>query len=400
MGYSLFSMRARLLPLSFGNFVIGSGGFIVAGLLNELTADLHVPVQVAGQLLSGYSLALAIGAPLLAWLTSRIERRVLLASALLLYALLHFAAAAAPGYGVLMLLRVLTGAAAAIITPQAVATAGLLVPAHERGSAIGAVFLGFSLSTVLGVPLGSLLGAHFGWRAAFVVIGLLSLVGTAWVWLAIPRGLHVAPMDGKAWRQLGSNPVVLLVVATTVVHGTGQFVLYSYLAPVLKESLAASPQMVSMMFLWLGAAGVTGNMIGSRTIDRLGAPRVIVTALCFILAGLATWGLAHGSLPLTMLAAALWGLGVFAANMAQQARLVGTAPHLASASVALNSSGIYLGQALGGAAGGVLIAAHGFAPLSWVAAALVGCGILMVLATGRVAARRQAAQHVHKPAAS
>ena len=384
-------MRARLAPLSFGNFIIGSGGFIVAGLLNELTADLHVPVQVAGQLLSGYSLALAIGAPLLAWLTSRIERRVLLAASLLIYALLHFAAALAPGYGVLMALRVLSGAAAAIITPQAVATAGLMVPAHERGSAIGAVFLGFSLSTVLGVPLGSLLGAHFGWRAAFAVIGMFSLAGSAWVWLAIPRGLYVAPMNAQAWKQLGSDPVVLLVVATTVVHGTGQFVLYSYLAPALKESLAASPQTVSLMFLWLGAAGVTGNMIGARSIDRLGAARVVIIAQGFILAGLLTWGLTYGSLALTMLAAALWGLGVFAANMAQQARLVATAPHLASASVALNSSAIYLGQALGGASGGVLIAAYGMAPLSWAGAALVGCALAMVLFTGRVAARQRVA---------
>ena len=385
-------MRARLAPLSFGNFIIGSGGFIVAGLLNELTADLHVPVQVAGQLLSGYSLALAIGAPLLAWLTSRIERRVLLAASLLIYALLHFAAALAPGYGVLMALRVLSGAAAAIITPQAVATAGLMVPAHERGSAIGAVFLGFSLSTVLGVPLGSLLGAHFGWRAAFAVIGMFSLAGSAWVWLAIPRGLYVAPMNAQAWKQLGRDPVVLLVVATTVVHGTGQFVLYSYLAPALKDSLAATPQTVSLMFLWLGAAGVTGNMIGARSIDRLGAARVVIIALGFILGGLLTWGLAHGSLALTMLAAALWGLGVFAANMAQQARLVATAPHLASASVALNSSAIYLGQALGGATGGVLIAAYGMAPLNWTGAALVGCGMAMVLLTGRVAARQRAAR--------
>ena len=384
-------MRARLAPLSFGNFIIGSGGFIVAGLLNELTADLHVPVQVAGQLLSGYSLALAIGAPLLAWLTSRIERRVLLAASLLIYALLHFAAAFAPGYGVLMALRVLTGAAAAVITPQAVATAGLMVPAHERGSAIGAVFLGFSLSTVLGVPLGSLLGAHFGWRTAFAVIGVLSLIGSTWVWLAIPRGLYVAPMNAQAWKQLGSDPVVLLVVATTVVHGTGQFVLYSYLAPALKESLAASPQTVSLMFLWLGAAGVTGNMIGARSIDRLGAARVVIIAQGFILAGLLTWGLTYGSLALTMLAAALWGLGVFAANMAQQARLVATAPHLASASVALNSSAIYLGQALGGASGGVLIAAYGMAPLSWAGAALVGCALAMVLFTGRVAARQRVA---------
>lgn len=379
-------MRTRLVPLSFANFVIGSGGFIVAGLLNELVTDLKVSVQVAGQLLSGYSLALAIGAPLLAWLTTRIDRRTLLAGSLLIYALLHFASALAPGYGTLMVLRVLAGASAAIITPQAVATAGLMVPAGERGSAIGAVFLGFSLSTVLGVPLGSLLGSHHGWRIAFAVIGGLSLVGMVWVWLSVPAKLYVAPMDGKAWRQLAHNPLVLLVVATTVVQGTGQFVLFSYLAPALKESLAAGGQTVSLMFLWFGVAGVTGNMIGTRTIDRFGGARVVLVALCSVFAGLVIWGAAHGNMWLTLLSILIWGLGVFSANMAQQARLVGAAPQLASASVALNSSGIYLGQALGGATGGLLISASGMVWLNWVGAALVACGILMVLCSGRVAA--------------
>ncbi len=378
-------MRTRLAPLSFANFIIGSGGFIVAGLLNELVADLRVSVQVAGQLFSGYSLALAIGAPLLAWLTTRIERRVLLAGCLLVYALLHFASALAPGYGALLALRVLAGASAAIITPQAVATAGLMVPAQQRGSAIGMVFLGFSLSTVLGVPLGSLLGNHYGWRVAFAVIGGLSLVGMLWVWFAVPPRLYVAPMDGKAWRQLGGNPVVLLVVATTVVLGTGQFVLFSYLAPALKESLNASGQTVSLMFLWFGVAGVTGNMLGTRSIDRLGAGRVVTIALGFIFAGVLFWGCAHGSMALTLLAILLWGLGVFACNMAQQARLVGAAPELASASVALNSSGIYLGQALGGAGGAMLITFDGMGDLSWVGAALLACAIGMVLVTARLA---------------
>jgi predicted MFS family arabinose efflux permease len=380
-------MRARLAPLSFANFIIGSGGFIVAGLLNELIADLQVSVQAAGQLFSGYSLALAIGAPLLAWLTTRVERRVLLAGCLLVYAVLHFASALAPGYGALLALRVLAGAAAAIITPQAVATAGLMVPAQQRGSAIGMVFLGFSLSTVLGVPLGSLLGTHYGWRVAFAVIGAFSLIGMLWVWFAVPPRLFVAPMDGKAWRQLGSNPVVLLVVATTVVLGTGQFVLFSYLAPALKESLGASGQTVSLIFLWFGVAGVTGNMLAARRIDRLGAARVVTIALCFILAGLLLWGFAHGSLAMTLLAIAAWGLGVFACNMAQQARLVGAAPQLASASVALNSSGIYLGQALGGAGGGMLISMRGMGDLNWVGAALLACAIGMALLTRRYTPR-------------
>lgn len=384
-------MRARLAPLSFGNFVVGTGGFIVAGLLNELTADLQVSIVVAGQLLTGYSLALAIGAPLLAWLTTRIDRRTLLTGCLFIYALLHFAAALAPGYGWLAVLRVLTGAVAAIVTPQAVATAGLMVKPEERGSAIGMVFLGFSLSSVLGVPLGSLIGAHYGWRVAFWMIGGLSMAGAAWMWLTIPARLYVAPMDRQAWAKLGGNPVVLLLVATTVVHATGQFALFSYLAPALKEAIAASPRMVSMVFLWFGVAGVIGNMVAVKYINRLGSPLIILVSMGSMLAGLMAWSFAHGSLAGVLASILLWGLGCFATNMSQQARLVAVAPSLASASVALNSSAIYLGQALGSVSGGVMIGFSGMHDLNWLGALLMAVAIGMAVWTGRLTARQAAA---------
>lgn len=380
-------MRTRLAPLSFGNFVVGTGGFIVAGLLNELTTDLRVSIVVAGQLLTGYSLALAVGAPLLAWLTTRLDRRTLLTGCLFIYALLHFAAALAPGYGALAVLRVLTGAVAAIVTPQAVATAGLMVKPEQRGSAIGTVFLGFSLSSVLGVPLGSLIGAHYGWRVAFGLIGGLSLVGAAWMWLTIPARLYVAPMDRQAWAQLGRNPVVLLLVATTVVHATGQFALFSYLAPALKEAVAASPRTVSMVFLWFGVAGVLGNMVAVKYINRLGAAWIVTVSMFLMLAGLTAWSLVQGSMAGVLGSILLWGLGCFATNMSQQARLVGAAPALASASVALNSSAIYLGQALGSISGGVMIKFSGMHYLNWFGVLLMAAAIAMTFWTGRIAAR-------------
>jgi predicted MFS family arabinose efflux permease len=272
-----------------------------------------------------------------------------------------------------------------------VATAGLMVKPEERGSAIGTVFLGFSLSTVLGVPLGSLIGAHYGWRVAFGLIGGLSLIGAVWMWLTIPARLYVAPMDGKAWAQLGRNPVVLLLVATTVVHATGQFALFSYLAPALKEAVAASPRTVSMVFLWFGVAGVLGNMVAVKYINRVGAAWIITLSMFSMLAGLTAWSLAQGSLPGVLASTLLWGLGCFSTNMSQQARLVAVAPALASASVALNSSAIYLGQALGSVSGGIMIKFSGMQYLNWFGVLLMAVAIAMAFWTGRIAARGAAA---------
>lgn len=382
----------RLLPLACGNFLIGTGTFIVAGLLNEIAADLNTSIAAVGQILSGYSLALAFGAPLLAWLTTRIERHALIAASLLCYGLLHIAAAFMPDYVSLMAVRVVTGFAAAVVTPQSVATAGLLVPPEARGRAITFVFLGFSLSTVVGVPLGTALGAILGWRIALQLVGIAALGGALWVWLALPRGLLVPPMDGRAWRSLRVNRAILWVVATTVLFSAGQFVLYTYLAPVFKASLAADARTIGLLFGWFGACGVAGNLIAVRLIDRAGSTRVVGVCIGLMMATFALWPLTQGSLAFSVFAIMLWGLGCFALNAAQQTRLVALSPQVASASVALNSSGIYLGQAIGGAIGGILISSGGGALIAGVSdnaglAWLSWAGLVILLGAGAAAWR-------------
>lgn len=383
-------MNPKLWPLALANFVAGTGTFIVAGLLNEMSADLHVSVAGVGQLLAGYSLALAIGAPLTAWLTTRIDRRSLLATTMLAYALLHFAAALAPGFALLAAARVASGFVAAIVTPQCVATAALLVPPAARGRAITTVFLGFSMALVLGLPLGTTLGAAFGWRSAMGVVGLASLASAVWIRIAIPPALHVAPMDARAWRALAGNVAILWVIATTVVHAAGQFTLYTYLAPVFRASLGAQAGTIGLLFGWFGVVGVAGNIVAGRQIDRLGAPRVVAICLGLLVACFVLWPLTHGSLALTLVAILLWGLGCFAINASQQTRLMLIAPELASASVALNSSAIYLGQAAGSALGGLLIVESGYAALSWAGLALLLGACLTAWCAGRTSTAMRA----------
>lgn len=360
--------RAVLLPLAGGNFMVGVGTFVIASMLPVLAQDLGTSIAAVGQLLAGYAVALAIGAPLIAALTSRIDRRILLTAALALFGALHLMAALAPGYGALFAVRVVTGFVAAVVTPQAASTAALLAPPALRGRALGFVFIGFSVATVLGVPFGGYLGASVGWRATLAVVGVMSLAVALWIWLLIPKGLRIAPMDRAAWLRLARHPALLLVVAVTVVQASAQFVLYSYLVPLLQVQAGLAPALSGALFGLLGIFGVAGNLLATRMADRVSPARVVQGSLWVMLLAFALWpliALSGGHWLVLGAVCAIWGLPVFASNAAQQARLVTLAPDLASASVALNSSGIYMGQAIGAAIGGWVIATQGYSPLNW-----------------------------------
>lgn len=358
-------MQSRLWSLTLGNFAIGTGVMVVPGMLNELGAGLAVSPARVGLLISAFAMTICVGGPFLAAATSAIERRTLLAGSLALYALLHIASAAAPGYDSLLAMRMLTAIGAALFSAQAAATAGLMVPPEVRGKAIATVFLGWSIAAVVGAPLGAWLGAHLGWRPTLALVGLLSAAFAVVVWLQIPRGLHVAPINAAAWRSLAANRPLLLTISVTAVQAVGMFTVFSYMTLLLKDFIDATPGMIGLLLLCFGITGVIGNVLGARFMDRVGPTRVGVIAMSCMLSAILMWPFAHGSTGIALALMLLWGLGCFAVNGSQQARLVAMAPALASASVSLNSSAIYFGQAVGAFAGGLIISAYGTAYLSY-----------------------------------
>jgi predicted MFS family arabinose efflux permease len=379
--------KPALFALSCGNFAIGAGMLIVIGMMNEMATGLNVSVPAIGQLMGAYALAVAVGAPLLAGLTSRFERRPLLVFALVAYAVCLFAAALAPNYATLFVLRFVTGLGAAIFTPQAAATAGLLVPANERPQAVGQVFTGYSLATVAGLPMGAYAGAVLGWRWGFVVVGVISLMAAWGVWRAVPAKQFVAPIDRAAWGQLARNVALLLVIAVTLVQATGQFVLYSYLAPVYREHFGATPLGISAFLFLSGLFGFIGTFVARSLYARVGVDRVVLGCLSIMLVAFLLWPLARGMVWAVVPLVAAWGLTSFATNMTQQGRLVSMAPQLASVSVAFNSSGLFAGQALGAAIGGWVIAQSGFGPLAWMGAVFLAASIAVSVTASRMAAR-------------
>jgi predicted MFS family arabinose efflux permease len=386
-GPSVAQVRWALL---FGNFVIGCGVMAVAGTLNDMARSLDVSVALAGQLIAIGALVMGLGAPLLAGWVSGFDRRRLLALSLVWYAAGHAATALMPDWGSVWPARGLCMLAAAVFTPQAAAAIGHMAAPEERGRAITFIFLGWSLASVLGIPIAAWVGETFGWRFAFGAIAALSLVAAAWVYAVVPDGVKPGALSLRAWKDVFTHPVLMAIVFVTALQSAGQFTLFSYFAPYYKLMLGATPGNIALTFGWFGVFGLLGNVLLSRYIDRIGAARAVFATMTLITLSLLLWPLAL-SFPLMLLVLVPWGLGCFSTNSGQQARLGLAAPLLAPALMALNTSAIYLGQALGAASGGWLVAHHGYTLLNW-----VGVGwMLLALALSAWAMRRSSGARVH-----
>ncbi|MDB5913141.1 MAG: transporter [Ramlibacter sp.] len=374
-------MPAVLWPLLFGNFVIGTGVMAVPGTLNEISDSLAVSPATAGQLISAGAVLMCIGAPLFAALVAGWDRRRLLALSMAWFAVMHVACAFAPNFGWLLALRVLALVPPAIFTPQAAACVGLLVPQEQRGRAITFVFLGWSAASVLGMPIAAMVGGTFGWRSAFLVVAGLSVASAAWVWRSMPDGVKPPALSLAAWKETFRSKALMACVAVTVLYAAGQFVQFSYFAPYFKAKLGLTPGGLSLFFLCFGAFGLAGNVLMTRYIDQVGMERGVMIAIGLMALSLLLFPLGT-TLLLAVGVCVPWALGCFSANSAQQARLVGIAPALATASVALNSSAMYAGQAIGAASGGWLIAHGEMERLHWAGlAGLLASMVASALAT-------------------
>jgi len=375
--------------LLFGNFVTGCGIMVVPGTLNDLAQSLQISVALAGQLFAVGAATVCFGAPLLAGWVSGFDRRKLLAFSLLGYAVGHALCAAMPNYAALLPLRAATMLGAAVFTPQAGAAIGFMSPPEHRGRAIAFIFLGWSLASVLGLPMANWIGETYGWRYAFSAIAVLSLVAAAWVYAVMPTGVRPAAISLAAWKDAFKTPSLMAIVAVTFLFGAGQFTLFAYFTPYFRDVLHATTNQSSLLLVWFGIFGVIGNLALARFIDRTGAHVAATAMVCLMALSFLIWPFASGVVGIG-LATIPWAFGCFSSNSAQQARLSAAAPALASALLALNTSAIYLGQAAGASSGGWLIAHLGYAALSWVGLVwLIACIATSLWATraaGRAAA--------------
>jgi DHA1 family inner membrane transport protein len=368
-------MPAILWLFCLVNLVIGTGAFVLGGILAPLAGDLGVSVATAGQAMTAYALSTALLAPLVLLATGHWPRKRALLLALLLLAAGNVLCALAESFTALLVGRVLMGLGAVFTSISAGIAVATALPA-QRGKALGFVFLGISLSYVVGVPLGAWLGLQYGWQVPiWLVVGLCALALAAvarWVPSAID-----AP--GASFAGLGSllaRRDVLGVLAMTLLYFIAIFAVFSYIGPVLQALSPMGGERLSVTLALFGLSGVAGTLIGGMANDRFGSRRTLAVQLAVLGSTMALLPMSSGSWPVLMLLLLVWGTAGFGMMVPQQSRLAALAPSQAPVLLSLNASMLYLGTAGGAIIGGALASSLGFAQLSWagvpfVAAALV-----------------------------
>lgn len=377
-------VKSSLWLLAFGNFLIGTSVLMPAAMLAELSSSFKTDIGTTAHLLLVTGLVIGIGAPILAALSSKLDRRMLLAGALLLNAAGHLASVISQSFPELIIARFGIAIAAAIYSPQAAAAVTLMVQPERRDTAVAFVFIGWSAAMVAGVPISGLISQGLGWQTVYVVVAGLSIVGALLLWATLPQKLYVRAITLSTWRKALTNPVIVALLLVTFLSLTGQFAVLSYLSPLLASLFSADAVEVAFAFAMAGATGVAGNIIASRLAIRFSAETLVVTALSLMATSAIILNFSGGIFALGLLAIAIWGLGSFSSTSLQQGRLASTAPQLASATISLNTSSVYLGQAAGVMAGGVAFATGNPAAVTWVAFVPLLAAIALSMAIWRV----------------
>jgi predicted MFS family arabinose efflux permease len=356
--------------MASGNFAVGIGALVVAGVLQPLADTFAVSLSTVGLLVTVYAVTYAAGSPLIIVFTSAAERRVLLAVGLAAVAAGNLLVAAAPVYGLVVAGRLVTAVGAATFTPVASAVAAHISPPAERGRAIALVFAGFTAATALGVPFGTYLGLVVGWRLTFAAVALLAVLAVGFVMVFVPHRVDAPPAGIRVFGRALRQPLLMATLAVTLVQMAAQLSVFTYVAPYVQERVAVGAVGITLLFLANGAAGFAGNLGGGRLADRIGTGRTIALFLGVLVAALAVLPVVGRSLLLGAVAIAVWGYVGLGFNAPQQAHLVGLAPELANAVLALNASFLYLGISLGSFLGGEVVDAGQIRNLHWLAVGL------------------------------
>ena len=359
------------------NLVIGSSAFVLGGILVPMARDLAISVPTAGQAMTAYALSTALLAPVLLLATGRWSRKRALLLALLVFAAGNVLCALATSFTALLVGRVLMGLGA-VFTPIAAGIAVAIVAPAQRGKALGFVFLGISLSYVIGVPLGAWLGLAYGWQLPIWLAVALCVLAMGAVALFVPAHLQSPGASFAGFGRLLARGDVLGVLATTLLYFVAIFAVFSYIGPVLQALSPMTGERLSLTLMLFGLSGVAGTLLGGMANDRFGSRRCMGVLLSVLGGSMLLLPLAAGSWLAVVAVLLVWGTAGFGMMVPQQSRLSGLAPAHTPVLLSLNASMLYLGTAGGAVIGGAAAGALGFAHLSWAGAPFVAAALAVL----------------------
>ncbi|MFD5846117.1 MFS transporter [Streptomyces chartreusis] len=371
-------MPLALLALAVGAFGIGTTEFVMMGLLPEVAGDLDISIPTAGHLVSAYALGVVIGAPLLAAVTARMPRRTVLIGLMALFVAGNALSAFAPDYDWLVAARFLSGLPHGAFFGVGAVVATSMVAPERKARSVSLMFLGLTVANIAGVPAGTLMGQHLGWRATFLGVSAIGLAAMASLALLIPRAQKsAAPAAGLRGELAALRSVpVWLALGTTVAGFGALFAAYSYVTPMLTDAAGYADSSVTLLLALFGVGATAGNLLGGRLADHA-MRRTLFGGLISLAVVLALFPLLMSTAWSAALAVALLGMAAFVTGSPLNLMVMEKAASAPSLASSANQAAFNLANAGGAWIGGLALAA-GFGVTS---PALAGA-VLAVLGLG------------------
>ena len=379
-------MNPRLYLFALVNLVIGTGAFVIAGILKPIADDLQVSIPATGQAMTTYALATALFVPIALVLTGKLSRKRAMQLSLTLFTLGNMVCAFATSLPILLGGRVLMGIGA-MFTPLAAGLAVTMVEPARRGKALALVFLGVSLAYVVGLPLGAWLGFKYGWHVPIIAIAVASFVALLAITVLVPEDITGPAADFDGLGLVVRSAEIRSTLLVTLLYFVAIFCVFSYIGPVQQALNPMSPEKLSITLAMFGLSGVVGTLLGGWANDYFGALPTLRVQISVLATSMIVLPFTQGNYALTLAAFIIWGVAGFGMMAPQQSRLATASPANAPLLLSLNTSMLYFGTAAGAALGGVFVGAVAgegwvtFDRLSWIGLPFaVVAGLLILVA--------------------
>ncbi|GAB1528986.1 MULTISPECIES: MFS transporter [Brevibacillus] len=384
----------KVYVLALISFLVGTSNYIVSGILDRIAETLGTNVAVAGQLITVYSLAYAVGTPILMALTAKMDRLKLLLYSLGLFIAANLLTFIMSDFGFFITARIITALGAGVVTVNALSIAAKIAPPGKQASAIANVTMGITASLIIGVPLGRMIASAFGWKAVFLAIAIVGGLAMLVIAAVIPRMQGDKPIPLIKQFALLKKPQVLVALAITFFWLGGYSLVYTYLSPFLLEVTHLHESLISAALFVFGVASLIGSKVGGYSADKRGIKYTLVSGMVLHVISLILLSLVGQSVIAVFAILILWSFAAWSSAPAQQFNLVSLVPESTGVMLSLNSSMMQLAMAVGAGIGGLIVNRVSLASITWFGVLGVLISIIAVFVLSRMASRHSVVQSV------
>lgn len=351
----MYNNILKIYLLVIISFLVGTSQFIIAGVLDKISISLNISISTAGQLVTIFALASAIGTPILSILISKYNQKNQLILALIIFLIGIFLTPISNNLDFLLIARAITGVGSSLFVVVSYTLASQLAKEGKQGSAMSNIALGFSLALVLGVPLGRAVTNFYDWHMIFYIIGVLVFIGLIFIFFIIPnvKGKEKIPLKEQI-KLLKNKKVVHSLTITLFVFITFS-IISTFITPLLFSIEKIEEHKIGIIFLVLGIASVIGSKLGASLADKIGIPLVLTTTMLIIIITSILMFIFSDSLFIVTILLTIWTLAIWMFGPTQSFNLSKLIPKVSSILLSLNSSFVQLGFAIGAFLGGIVI---------------------------------------------